>query len=120
MYQKRVILNIGDNPKSIPNDIKIIWRDNESEYTIDDDGEIEAKSSEFDPDDSNEPENEETEAYSSQTLSQPEPPSLLPPSIIASSITSTIRPLDDGTVVVDLEFDVTDATGATEYEARYS
>ncbi len=120
MYQKRVILNIGDNPKSIPDDVKIIWRDNESEYTIDDEGEVESNVSEFDPEDPTEPDNEETEEYSSQTLAQPDPPSLLPPSIIAGSIVSTVRPLNDGTVVVDLEFDITDADGATNYEARYA
>jgi len=119
MYQKRVILNIGSDPSSIPEDVKIIWRDNEREYSIDDAGEVEANSAEFNPADDYEPDNEETEAYS-QTFAQPDPPSLLPPSIISSSITSTVRPLDDGTVVVDLEFDITDVDKAVNYEARYA
>lgn len=124
MSNKVVILSSGSDSSVIPNDYTIIWRTDEPSYVIDDDGNAGQESDTFIVNDDGTTDGADLEGTDEEeaapTLTQEDPPVLLPPSIVSDSITSTVRSLDDGTIVVDVEFDISEVDEAVDYEARYS
>jgi len=94
-----------------PDNYKVVYR--KFGYTLDEDGNL-VQSSEF----SDQPFEDNTD-NDYDNVEEQEVVKFSSPKIIADSFTTTIHELWDGSISVDVEFEIEPVEGATSYEVRY-